>query len=54
MSKKEKILAALLTISTFMLIFSSIYTIYINKPQDSNFYIEVQFKKLANYIKYNN
>ncbi len=34
MSKKEKILAIVLTLSMFSLLFSSVYTILKNKPEN--------------------
>ena len=44
MSKKEKIAAILMIISIFLLIASSIFTLYLNKPAGYSFNIEKIFK----------
>ena len=48
MNRKEKIIAICLTISMFLMIFSSIYTIIKNKPDGCVFRIEKVFINMFN------
>ena len=50
MTKKEKIIAVCFIISFFMVIISSVYTAYLNKPVDCEFKIVKLFKTLSNLL----
>jgi len=54
MTKKEKIIAIYMTLSMFLLISSSIYTIVKNKPEGYSFRIEIWYQKLIKSIMLNN
>lgn len=54
MTKKEKIIAVCLIISTFMLITSSVCTLIHNKPENSKFAIEILIEKCQSKMFFKN